>query len=395
MSTIAEKMNKDGSISIKAIVRYKGIFVSKTFPLKANRKKSVKNEAEDWARDIETKIDNGTYKHEERQKNYTVAQAIDKYIKDGNPKKDKDTRRRYISALEWFKKEIGSLPIKTLERSDLKRCRNKLQTKHKEIPIKGQKGNGKITDEYISNSCVNRYLAYFSTFLSYCVDEYEIIKSNPMIGAKLKLKENEPRKRWLKELDERQNLLNSCRSTNYELYLCVLFALTTGARKSELLNLAWENTDLENKAIYFLDTKNGEDRTIPIPDVLYPLLVDFKEQANNKKIIRLKNNFVFITKEGKQNFHLIDKIFPKTINEWTKSYGHEKITFHGLRHTYISISSLLGFNQSIIKKIVGHKCDNVTGGYTHADCESLRKPMNEIANYMLYGYKTNKNSKNV
>lgn len=387
MATIVEKENKSGKLSIKAIVRYKGVFLTKTFPIKNNRKKTTIKLAEDWAGGIEQQIDDGTYRKEEKRHNFTVKEAIEKYINDGNPKKDESTRRKYISSLEWFKKEIGSLPIRTLERSDLKACRNKLQKKHKEVPIKGKAGMGKPTDEYISNSCVNRYLAYFSTFLSYCVDEYEIIKFNPMIGAKLKLKENEPRKRWLKELDERQTLLNSCRNVDYELYLCVLMALTTGARKSEILNLTWKNTDLENKAIYFLNTKNGEDRTIPIPNVLYSELKKFKEKAKTNKIRRLKNNYLFMNPEGKQNTHLIDKLYPYVVSKWK----YEKITFHGLRHTYISISSLLGTNQSITKKIVGHKFDSVTGGYTHADCESLREPMNEIADYMLYGYKTSKN----
>ncbi len=248
------------------------------------------------------------------------------------------------------------------------------------MPIKGKAGMGKVTDELISNSCVNRYLAYFSTFLTYCVDEYEIIKANPMIGAKLKLKENEPRKRWLGELKERSDLLSSCRKLDYELYLCVLIALLTGARKSEILNLTWKTVDLENKAIYFLNTKNGEDRTIPIPDILYKELKFFKEQ---NKIRHLKDDYIFITPEGKPKNLLIDKLYPKAIKSWK----YEKITFHGLRHTYISISSLLGMNQSIVKKIVGHKFDSVTGGYTHADCESLREPMNEIANFIIYGTK--------
>ena len=377
MATVVEKENKDGSISIKAIVRYRGVFLTKTFPVKANRKKSVINEASDWARSIESQIDDGTYRKEEKKKNYTVAQAIEKYIQDGNPKKDEKTRKRYITALNWFKKEIGSLPIRMLERSDIKACRNKLQKKPKEVPIKGKAG--KITDKPISNSNVNRYLAYFSTFLTYCVDEYEIIKANPMIGAKLKLTENEPRKRWLKELEERLTLLDSCRHTKYELYLCVLIALTTGARKSEIF-LNWGNVDFENKAIYFLDTKNGTDRTIPIPDILYNELKTYKEQ---NKVRRLKNDYIFSTPEGKADFNLIDKLYPKVVNEW----NFEKITFHGLRHTYISIASLLGFNTSIVKKIVGHKFDSVTGGYTHADCESLREPMNIIAEYMLTGIK--------
>jgi len=381
MATLTEIKNRNG-ISIKAIIRYKGVFVAKTFPVNANRKKTVENEAMDWARSIETQIDNGTYRKEEKKPNFTVGQAIEKYIKDGNPQKDEKTRQRYITALLWFKKHIGNIPIRTLERSDLKACRNKLQKKKKEIPIKG--GKGKPTNELISNSCVNRYLAYFSTFLTYCVDEYEIIKSNPMIGAKLKLKENEPRKRWLKEFTERQSLLESCKNTDYELYLCVLMALVTGARKSEILKLTWKNTDLENKAIYFLDTKNGEDRTIPIPGILLEELKVFKEQG---KVRRLKDDYIFKTPEGKPKNSLIDKLYPKVVAEWE----YDNITFHGLRHTYISIASLLGFNQSIVKKIVGHKYDSVTGGYTHADCESLRAPMDEIAHFMIYG---NKNSSN-
>lgn len=379
MATITEKVNKDGSISFKVIVRYKGVFLTKTFPVKNNQKATTKKKAEKWGLDIEAQIDEGTYRKEEKKPNFTVVQAIDKYIKDGNPKKSEDTRQRYISSLNWFKKEIGRLPIRTLERSDLKTCRNKLQKKHKEIPIKG--GKARVTDELISNSCVNRYLAYFSTFLTFCVDEYEIIKTNPMIGAKLKLPENEPRKRWLKELDERKTLLEACKAADYELYLCVLMALTTGARKSEILGLTWKNTDLENKAIYFLDTKNGEDRTIPIPDLLFNELKHFRDE---KKVRQIKNDYLFRTPEGLRKEVLINKLYPKVVEGWM----YEKITFHGLRHTYISISSLLGTNQSITKKIVGHKFDSVTGGYTHADCESLRQPMNEIAQFMIYGKKT-------
>jgi len=377
MPTIKTIKNKNGSVSIKAIVRYKGIFKTKTFPVKANRKKTVENEAYIWGCELEKQINEGTYRKEEKRHNYTVAQAIDKYMNDGNPKdKPENVRKQYISTLNWFKNEIGNIPIRVLERADLKACRNKLQKKHKEIPIKG--GKSKVTKELISNSTVNRYLAYFSIFLTYCVDEYEILNANPMIGAKLKLKENEPRKRWLKELDERKELLQACQKTDYELYLCVLIALLTGARKSEILGLTWQNTDLENKAIYFLDTKNGEDRTIPIPDLLFNEIKKFKEQ---RKVRHLKDDYLFSTPEGKQNEHLIGKIYPKVV----KACSFEPITFHGLRHTYISISSLLGTNQSITKKIVGHKFDSVTGGYTHADCESLRKPMNDIAHYMLYG----------
>ena len=158
MATIVEKENKDGSISYKAVVRYKGVFLTKTFSVKGSRKKTTMLEASNWGRSIEGMIDDGTYRKEEKKHNYTVSQAIEKYIQDGNPKKDEKTRQRHIKCLNWFKKELGSLPIKTLERSDIKTCRNKLMKKPKEIPIKGK--TGKVTNKLISNSTINRYLAF-------------------------------------------------------------------------------------------------------------------------------------------------------------------------------------------------------------------------------------------
>ena len=45
----------------------------------------------------------------------------------------------------------------------------------------------------------------------------------------------------------------------------------TGARKSELLKRRWTDVDLEAKTIIFRNTKNGEDRILPlIPEALAP-----------------------------------------------------------------------------------------------------------------------------
>ena len=46
MATTTDKVNKDGSISIKAIVRYKGYFVTKTFPVKGSQKETTRKKAE-------------------------------------------------------------------------------------------------------------------------------------------------------------------------------------------------------------------------------------------------------------------------------------------------------------------------------------------------------------
>ena len=53
-------------------------------------------------------------------------------------------------------------------------------------------------------------------------------------------------------------LLKECQNISYELYLCVLIALSTGARYSEIVNLTWKNIDLEQLASLL----NNKMRTI-------------------------------------------------------------------------------------------------------------------------------------
>lgn len=388
----AELINNKYGKSYKGIARVNGrVIETKTFRIKGNQDKTTYNKAYLWAADIEKQYKEGTYRKKEKCTNFTVKQAIEKYIADGNPKvKNEKDKKKIINALEWFKKEIGNIPIKSLERSDIKTCRDKLRKKHKEVPIKGSPGKGKKTNEFISESTVKHYIYYFSAFLTHCVGEYEILDRNPIHNAILKLGKSNARERWLKFLVERQTLLEECRNKDYELYICALFALTVGARKSEILTLTWENTDLENKAIYFLDTKNGENRTVPMPDIL---LKELQELKKLNKVVKIKDNYLFKTPKGKPNYGLIEKLYPDVVQAWGKKTGYEKITFHGLRHTYTSIAAMLGINLLIIQKTVGHKTSTVTGGYTHVDCESLRKPINEIANYMLFGTKEVENKK--
>ena len=67
MSYIREIKNKNGTISYKARVNYKGVFLTKTFPIKGNQKKTTYKLAENWCNEIEQKVDEGTYRKEEKR----------------------------------------------------------------------------------------------------------------------------------------------------------------------------------------------------------------------------------------------------------------------------------------------------------------------------------------
>ena len=77
--------------------------------------------------------------------------------------------------------------------------------------------------------------------------------------------EHNHRTRYLSE-DERLRLLVACRASKWDrLYLLVLMALMTGARKGELLTIRWEQIDFSQRRVTLDRAKNGEPRVLSLP----------------------------------------------------------------------------------------------------------------------------------
>ena len=77
-----------------------------------------------------------------------------------------------------------------------------------------------------------------------------------------KVKLPKDRTRWL-TLAEEQRLLNAAPK---RLRLLIAFALDTGGRRSELFKLDWRYVDLPNGRVTFIETKNGEDRSVRLTE---------------------------------------------------------------------------------------------------------------------------------
>ena len=77
-------------------------------------------------------------------------------------------------------------------------------------------------------------------------------------------KEPRGRTRFLSD-EERAALLDACANSEWApLHALVLLAITTGARRGELVSLKWADVDLEAGRATIHDTKNGEQRTLPL-----------------------------------------------------------------------------------------------------------------------------------
>jgi integrase len=77
---------------------------------------------------------------------------------------------------------------------------------------------------------------------------------------------------------ERQRLIKACQESHWDkLYLIVLMAMTTGARKGELMKLRWCDINFKDSTGYLGDTKNGTSRELHFSPVVMSELKRFQE----------------------------------------------------------------------------------------------------------------------
>lgn len=76
-------------------------------------------------------------------------------------------------------------------------------------------------------------------------------------------------------------LLSACKASSWDkLYLLVLLAITTGMRKSEMMNLHFNDIAFDKSLATLHDTKNGESRINAIPAITMNELKKFRQVRN-------------------------------------------------------------------------------------------------------------------
>ena len=106
-----------------------------------------------------------------------------------------------------------------------------------------------------------------------------------------------------------------CLSGN--LYDYVSFAMNSGLRLGEQLNLSLDRVDLKNSEIYIIETKTKTNTTIPIN----PVLLDIINKRKNK------SNEIFALPKGTLHFRWVNALKKANIKDFR---------WHDLRHTFAS-----------------------------------------------------------
>lgn len=105
------------------------------------------------------------------------------------------------------------------------------------------------------------------------VKEVGFINENPLERLDLSnYKKENKLERYLSVL-ERNSIKEYCLNNNcQDLLDYIEFALETGLRLAEHLNLTWKNIDFTKQEIYIAETKTGASRTIPPTPLAYSIL---------------------------------------------------------------------------------------------------------------------------
>jgi integrase len=210
--------------------------------------------------------------------------------------------------------------------------------------------------EGASPATINREIALLKHIFTVAHTEWELCKEHPLKGLKME-KEPSPRDRWLTKEEEEQLLLHSPEW----LKGIVIFALDTGCRRGEIVDLKWKDVDLIEEKVTIFGTKTESSRTIP----LTKQLVDLLKQKKRKE----SSEYVFTNSIGKKLDK--DKI-SRSFKEACKRAGIENFRFHDLRHTFATRLAQKGVDPYTVQKLLGHKCAQTMQRYAHHCLESLR-----------------------
>lgn len=218
--------------------------------------------------------------------------------------------------------------------------------------------------EGISNNTLNKEIKALKQMYSLAF-RWNKIESNPVKDIKL-LKEKIKEKRVIDD-SEFRNLHNSA-SEHFKPIL--LFAFYTGARRGEIRSLKWKNVNFHRSTVTFVDTKNNEDRTLPLNTTLRDILLKLKE------VSVCGNVFTF---EGKP--YLNEKAWTRAWRTALRNSGIDYCTFHSLRHTFISnLIVKYGIDIQTVMSLSGHKDINTLKRYIHTNENARRNAVELLEN---------------
>ena len=261
-----------------------------------------------------------------------------------------------LQRLGWWTERIGAMTLQALSDDEVHAALDELANKRSRYFAGNDEFGAPIFHDkrrHLAPATINRYAASLAAVVTWAIKRRIAPKGyvHPCRSVERRTENNEGT-RFLSD-DERMRLLQACKASSWpRLYLLVLLALTTGARKGELLALRWEDVDMARAEALVGRTKNGDPRVL----VLVPAVVEeLRRFAGTGKALVFPS-----PRRSEQAFAFEPR--------WHEALATAKVKacrFHDLRHSTASMLAQNGATLLEIADVLGHRQLAMTKRYSH------------------------------
>jgi integrase len=331
MAAIQKRLNKDGTVSFRVLVRKQGHpTVTRTF--------KTRTHAKQWAQRVEVRlVEDGDFPSRESQRT-TLAEGLARVLAEQTPRK-KGWEREATRITRWMKHPLAQRSLMQLRSADFAAYRDERRRAGK------------------AENTIRNELSIIGRLYELARREWNMPElRNPVRGITMPGHSRE-RSRRLQPGEEQGLLAELARHGPYMAPL-VAFAVESALRKSELLGLTWADVDLHKRVAKLYHTKNGTDRDVP-----------------------LSSRAVEILRALPRPLDAAAPVFPLTAaviyKHWIAACaacGIEDLRVHDLRHEAVSrISERLPMHETM--RVSGHKTASQLLRYYHPRAEDLAKKL--------------------
>lgn len=298
-----------------------------------------KRDADRWARDIETAIDQSRLPSNPKVlASVTLGELVRRYRDTVSSTK----RRSNIEQIElnaFLRHPICAKHLSDLSTADFAIYRDERLTQVKPTTIKRQLGP-------------IRHLFRIAR------EEWGLpIQDNPLDKLRLNAPDNK-RDRRLKAGELAKLIAAAELTRNFLTLPIVLIAIETGMRRGEILSIHRRDIDLDQRTLRIPQTKNGHPRTIPL----------------TAKVIELFRPHL---DTGAQLFNISPNALKLSWDRLRKRAGLTNLHFHDLRHEAISRFFEKGLTIPEAALLSGHRDARMLFRYSHAMRESVLKKLED------------------
>ena len=155
----------------------------------------------------------------------------------------------------------------------------------------------------------------------------------------------------------------------------ILASLLTGARRTNVLEMRWDEINLERKEWLIPETKNGESQRLPLISAMLTLLKDRKVKGGDSE-------WVFPSHGSTGHLTNPDKTWKRVLSR----AGIEDVRgtwLRDLRRSMVSWQANTGASLSVIGKSLNHKNVNTTAIYARLAMDPVRESMEKAASAMF------------